>query len=153
GYRGTVHFTSTDPLALLPADYTFTKSDAGVHTFNNVTLEKAGTQTVTVTDKASSAVSGTSGPVTVTPAAATHFLITAPASVTKGVPSTFPVTALAAYGNVATGYTGTVHFTSSDTKGGLPADYTFTAANAGIATFAATFNTVGVQSLTATDKK
>ena len=32
-YRGTVHFTSTDPAALLPDDYTFTAADAGTHTF------------------------------------------------------------------------------------------------------------------------
>src|SRR5581483_10504994 len=33
GYTGTVHFTSSDPQAVLPADYTFAPSDAGVHTF------------------------------------------------------------------------------------------------------------------------
>ena len=29
GYRGTVHFTSSDPQAVLPADYTFTAADQG----------------------------------------------------------------------------------------------------------------------------
>ena len=29
GYRGKVHFTSTDPAAMLPADYTFTAADNG----------------------------------------------------------------------------------------------------------------------------
>jgi hypothetical protein len=152
GYRGTVHLTSTDPQAVLPANYTFTAMDAGKHTFS-VTLKTAGSQTMTVTDTASGAVTGTSGSVTVTPAAATHFKISAPASVKKGVAFSFTVTALDAYGNVATGYLGTVAFTSSDPKAGLPASYTFTAANAGVATFTATFNTVGVQSLTATDTK
>ena len=33
GYRGTVHFTSSDPLAALPGDYTFTAADNGVHSF------------------------------------------------------------------------------------------------------------------------
>src|SRR5262249_240904 len=33
GYRGTVHFTGTDPGAVLPADYTFTEQDQGRHTF------------------------------------------------------------------------------------------------------------------------
>jgi hypothetical protein len=37
-YRGTVHFSSTDTHAILPSDYTFTASDAGVHVFN-VTLK------------------------------------------------------------------------------------------------------------------
>jgi len=35
------------------------------------------------------------------------------------------VTASDAYGNLATKYTGTVHFTSSDGSATLPADYTF----------------------------
>ena len=45
------------------------------------------------------------------------------------------VTALDAYGNMATGYTGTVHFTSSDGQAVLPANYTFIAGDAGVHTF------------------
>jgi len=42
-----VHFTSTDPAALLPPDYLFTQSDAGSHTFTNgFTLMTPGTQTI-----------------------------------------------------------------------------------------------------------
>ncbi|MFQ5741683.1 MAG: hypothetical protein ACE5JX_22010, partial [Acidobacteriota bacterium] len=37
-YRGTIRFSSTDTGATLPADYTYTASDAGSHTFN-VTLK------------------------------------------------------------------------------------------------------------------
>lgn len=37
--------------------------------------------------------------------------------------------------NVATGYTGTVHFTSTDGAATLPVDYTFTPADAGVHTF------------------
>jgi hypothetical protein len=152
GYRGTVNLTSSDPQAVLPANYTFTTSDAGVHVFS-VTLKTAGSQTVVVTDTATSPVTGTSGPVTVNPAAASHFRISAPASVSKGVKFSFTVTALDAFGNVATGYLGTVSFTSSDAKAVPPANYTFTTTNAGVATFSAILNTVGVQSLTATDTK
>ncbi len=32
-YRGTIHFSSTDQAAGLPADYTFTTADNGSHTF------------------------------------------------------------------------------------------------------------------------
>ena len=32
GYRGTVAFTSSDPHAVLPGNYTFTAADQGVHT-------------------------------------------------------------------------------------------------------------------------
>jgi hypothetical protein len=45
GYRGTVHFTSSDGAANLPADYTFQASDNGVHTFT-VTLNTAGNQSI-----------------------------------------------------------------------------------------------------------
>jgi len=44
------------------------------------------------------------------------------------MPFNFTVTALDAYRHVATGYTGTVTFTTTDTAKGLvlPKDYTFT---------------------------
>ena len=61
------------------------------------------------------------------------------------------MTARDAFGNTATGYTGTVHFTSSDAQATLPADYTFTAGDTGVHTFTATLKTAGTQSLTATD--
>ena len=49
-YTGTVHFTSTDSQAALPADYTFTASDQGVHTFTGLVLRKKGYQKITITD-------------------------------------------------------------------------------------------------------
>jgi hypothetical protein len=52
-YTGTVQFTSTDPIATVPLNYTFTPGDAGVHTFPaGFTLRTVGSQTVTVTDMA-----------------------------------------------------------------------------------------------------
>jgi hypothetical protein len=68
GYTGTVHFTSTDAIALLPQDYTFVTGDAGIRTFA-VTLKTAGDQTITATDLTTS-ITG-SQPVAVTVAAAT----------------------------------------------------------------------------------
>src|SRR5207249_1457251 len=45
GYVGQVRFTSTDPHAVLPANYTFTAGDSGSHTFTNgATLKTAGSQ-------------------------------------------------------------------------------------------------------------
>src|SRR5262249_49983599 len=65
-YTGTVHFTSTDAAAVLPADYAFTSADAGLHTFTNAfTLKTAGSDTVTATDKTTSSITG-SATVTVT---------------------------------------------------------------------------------------
>jgi hypothetical protein len=52
-YQGTVTFSTsdTDPGIVLPADYTFTADDHGVHTFpGGVTLITPGDQTITVTD-------------------------------------------------------------------------------------------------------
>ena len=74
-----------------------------------------------------------------------------PSPVQAGVAGNFTVTALDEFGNVATGYRGTIHFTSSDSQAVLPADYTFTAADAGVHTFSATLNTTGSQTLTASD--
>jgi hypothetical protein len=59
GYRGTVHFTSTDPGASLPGDYTFTSADAGTHAFaGGVMFLHEGTQSVTAADTASSGIAG-----------------------------------------------------------------------------------------------
>lgn len=70
GYTGTVRFTSSDPLALLPSNYTFVSADRGKHTFAGaVTLRTPGGQTVTVTDVANPSLTG-STTVTVLPAAA-----------------------------------------------------------------------------------
>ncbi len=87
------------------------------------------------------------------------FQVTAPAKVFAGTPFTITVAAVDDQGNVVTGYTGTVHFTTTDPDPGvvLPADYTFTAADAGVHTFndtglgETTLLTRGYQSLTVTD--
>jgi Beta-propeller repeat len=150
GYTGTVHFTSSDPLAVLQADYTFTASDQGVHTFS-ATLDTAGTQSIAATDTTYGFVGSETG-IAVNPAAASSFILTGyPSPTNAGLAGTFAVTALDAFGNVATGYAGTVHFTSSDPLAVLPADYTFSAADNGIRTFGATLNTTGAQSVSTTD--
>src|SRR5262249_54644221 len=56
-YRGTIHFTSSDGFAVLPADYTFTSVDSGVHTFN-ATLNSSGQQTITGTDTNDATITG-----------------------------------------------------------------------------------------------
>jgi uncharacterized delta-60 repeat protein len=133
GYTGTVHFSSSDLQAGLPADYTFTAADQGVHTFT-VTLKTAGFQSVSVTDVATGHAGGDDA-VTVDPAADAQFVFSAPSSVTHGVAFGVTLTVADAYGNVATGYVGTVHFSSSDGTASLPANYTLTAADAGVHTF------------------
>jgi hypothetical protein len=75
-YAGTLTFATTDPDpgVVLPADYTFTPADGGVHTFTDTglgetTLVTAGDQAVTVTDTADGTINGTAT-VTVTSATA-----------------------------------------------------------------------------------
>ena len=64
---------------------------------------------------------------------------------TAGVAGTITVKARDAYGNTATGYTGTVHFTSTDSNAVLPANHTFTAGDAGTHTFSVTLKTAGTR--------
>jgi ELWxxDGT repeat protein len=150
-YTGTVHFTSSDPQAVLPADYTFTAANAGVHTFSG-TLKTAGTQSISATDTATASDSGTDSGIKVNPAAASTLIIGGfPSYTTAGVAGNLTVTLKDAYGNIATGYTGTVHFTSTDAQASLPANYAFTSGDAGVHTFRATLKTAGTQSITATD--
>jgi len=82
---------------------------------------------------------------------ATHFSVSAPAAATAGTAFNFTVTALDASNAVATGYAGTLRFTSTDGAATLPAHYTFGAADAGEHTFSATLETVGARTITVTD--
>jgi subtilisin-like proprotein convertase family protein len=146
GYTGTVHFTSTDPQAQLPADYTFTAADAGVHTFS-ATLKTAGTQSLTATDLTAGGLTGIEAGIAVSPAAASRLAVSAPSAVTAGTAFNVTVTAQDAYGNTATGYAGTVHFTSSDGQAVLPVNSTLLN---GTGSFSVTLKSAGSQTLTAT---
>ena len=150
-FIGTVEFSSTDSQAALPGGYTFTAADAGTCTFA-VTFKTAGLQSITATDAASDALIGTEDNIIVQAAAASSLKVTGfPTTDIAGTPETFAVTAFDAYGNVATGYTGTVGFASSDGKASLPADATITPEDQGTLTFTAALETAGTQSITATD--
>ncbi len=72
-------------------------------------------------------------------------------STTAGAAGSITVTVRDAFGNIATGYRGTVHVSSSDGAALLPADYAFTAGDNGVHAFAVTLNTVGTQSVTVSD--
>ena len=149
-YTGAVHFTSSDPQAMLPADYTFTAADQGVHTFMS-TLKTVGSKTITATDQNSSSITGTAT-VVVTPAAVSALGVAGyPSPVNAGTLHTFSVTAQDAYGNTVTSYSGTITFTSSDPQATLEADYTFQPGDNGTHVFGAILKTAGPQSLTATD--
>jgi Ca2+-binding RTX toxin-like protein len=150
-YVGAVHFTSTDPQAVLPPDYTFRPVDHGQVSFA-VTLKTAGNQSVAAADVTSAASRGTSGPVAVAAGPAVALGVTGyPSPDVRGVAHNFVVTALDAYGNRATTYRGTVRLTSTDPSAAPPTAYPFGAADGGSHTFSTTFSSPGVQSLTATD--
>src|SRR5262249_296709 len=96
------------------------------------------TVSLTATDKDGQSTTGTTS-ATVGASTASAFQLTGfPTSTTAGAAGTFTLTALTAPGAVATGYTGTVHFTSSDGQAVLPGDYTFTSSDQGVHTFSAT---------------
>ncbi len=161
GYTGTVHISSTDPQAVLPADYTFTAADAGVHMFA-ATLKTASTNNIftaiTTTDTTLSWLTGSVTGITVNPAAVRTFtVVTGPAN---GWPKAmiisgqaFPVSVFAydPYGNLVPSYTGTVHLTSSDPQAVLPGDYSFTAADQGEHDFTVTLVAVGTPAITVAD--
>jgi hypothetical protein len=113
---------------------------------NVYTSATAGTWTITATDPDS--VYGTAS-LTVNPGSATQFVVSGfPSPIDAGVAHTVTVTAQDMYGNVATGYAGTVKITSSDSKAVLPANVGLTN---GVGSFTVTLKTAGTQSITATD--
>src|SRR5437764_1495851 len=107
-------------------------------------------QTVTVTDPTNSALKAVMSS-DVSNNVATQVVISAPTNITAGTAFTLKVSILDAYGNRVKNYAGTVHFSDSLVALGLPADYTFTAADGGIHSFSVTLNTAGSQTLSVAD--
>ncbi|MDQ3916773.1 MAG: hypothetical protein M3323_15810 [Actinomycetota bacterium] len=153
-YRGTIHFTSTDPAATLPPDHTFTAGDNGDHNFPNaVILRTVGDQIVTATDTSTS-ITGQQTEIQVIEGGATSFdLVGIPSPTRSGKAVSPTVTAYNEDSSIDTGYRGTVHFTSTDPEATLPPDYTFTTGDNGTHTFTTgvILRTVGTQSVTVTD--
>lgn len=144
-YAGTVHFTSSDAQAMLPQNSTLTN---GTGNFS-VTLKTSGTQTITATDAATAFVTSTSSAIAVSPGPAVRLSVTGyPVSINTRASFHFAVSAVDAANNVATGYSGTVHFTSTDSQAMLPANSRMTA---GTSSFSATLETAGNQTVTTTD--
>src|SRR5262249_52523698 len=108
GYTGTVHFTSSDSQAVLPANSTLTN---GTGSFS-ATLKTAGTQSLTATDTVTSSITGAQSGIAVSPAAASTLVVAGfPSPTTAGTAGNFAVTAKDPYGNTVTSYAGTVHVT------------------------------------------
>ena len=108
GYTGTVRFSSSDTLAGLPANYTFTAADNGAHTFTGLTLKTAGADTLSIADTASASITGTTT-ITVSPAVATHLaFVQQPSSAVAGsaISPAVTVRVLDAYNNLVTSDSG-----------------------------------------------
>ena len=116
GYTGTVAISSSDLQALIHS------GDAGEHTFS-LTLDTAGTQSITASDTVTTSLANTESGINVRAATATTLTVVGyPPTATAGVADQITVTAYDAFGNVASGYTGAVAFSSSDGHGLLPVE-------------------------------
>jgi len=131
GYTGTIAFGTSDAQATLPPQHAFTSGDAGLY-LASVTLRTAGSHFVSATDVGTPSISGSQTGITVNPAGAATLAVSGlPSTVTAGESHSATVTAFDPYGNVATGYVGTVHFSSSDPNATLPPDRAFLPADLG----------------------
>jgi hypothetical protein len=143
-YTGSTMFSSSDLYAVLPPLTVWKGTNSRKFQF---TFKTTGSQSMTIYDADHPSITGTLSR-TVNHGPATHFSIvfTPPvASPVTGVSYVVTVTALDACGNVDTGYTGTVQFSSTDVSAGLPTNYTFLIGDAGVKTFNITYNTTGSQ--------
>ena len=124
---------------------------AGIATFDNLKPTKAGTFTLTATDGTLTAAQ--SGSFNVSAGPAVTFAFDVPPTRTAGESFDITVYAKDTFDNTATGYTGVVHFTSSDAHADVPADTNFTAADHGTKTIVGEtrLKTSGHQTITATD--
>ena len=157
-FTGTVTFATGDPAAkfLSGTSYNFTAADNGVHTFaapQGAQYNTPGVYTITAT---SGAATGTSNQITVIGVDG-FTIVAAPANLLVGQDAGFTITAVYK-GAVATGFTGTVTFSTTDPKAvflGSSNTYTFTSADAGVHTFAPAqgvqFNSLGTFTINASD--
>src|ERR1700756_1850802 len=86
-YAGTVHFTSSDAQATLPAD---SKLVGGTGNFS-VTLRTIGPQTITATDTVTASLQGTTSSIHVVSNAVTHFSVSSPGNAQTRVTFKFTV--------------------------------------------------------------
>ena len=142
-YSGTVKLSITDGAATLPGTIAVNAGTA----FVSFIVRTAGSQSLTATDAANPALTGTvSFPVKAAPAS--RFDVFAPSAATSGAAFNFTVTARDPYNNTAADYAGTVRFTSTDAAAILPPPGTL---SNGTAAFSATMKSAGAQTIVAAD--
>ncbi len=128
GHAATVTITSTDSAATLPAPAALASGTANF----SITLKTAGSRTVTASDGTLSA----SASILVKATAVNGLMVSGiPTPLNAGAPASVTVKAVDAQGNTVTGYAGTIHFTSNDTRATLPGDFTFNGTEGGTHSF------------------
>ncbi len=148
-YAATAAVSPPDPQGTFPATGTLSPFGFG---FFLGTLKTAGTYTITAS---AGSYSGSTSALTVVPASASYFIISAQAAATTGKAINVTVKAYDRFGNLATGYAGTVKLTSTDPVAAtLVSGYTFTTGagkDNGLHVFSVTLNSAGNQTITAQD--
>ena len=145
-YTGMVKFSSNDPQAVLPANTPFANGSQG---FSATLTKIQATTTIGAADVTTASINGMSSVISVVSNAVTHLAVGSPSAATARATFNFTVSALDGANNVSTGYSGPVHFTSSDPQAVFatnPATLT-----SGTGQFKATLENPGSQSITATD--
>jgi hypothetical protein len=141
GYVGTVHFTSTDAgtSKVLPGNYSFVAADNGTHTFTNgVTLTTSGSQTVSVNDTVSTAKTGTSSAISVSPATANKLAFVGQPTATVATQTITPALTVAiqdTFGNVINSTSNVTLGIGTNPATGTLSGTVVKAAIAGVATF------------------
>ena len=150
-YQGTIHLTSSDANATLPANAFFTVGDSGLKTLNgNLILVTAGTMQLAAADIVTSSIAGQTN-IAVVPAALAGLRLVGATTTTAGLALPLVVSPIDVLGNIVTSYVGTLHVTSTDLQARLPTDRVFASSDAGIVVLNAVLTTVGNQNITVAD--
>ncbi|NOK33634.1 hypothetical protein HMI49_10530 [Corallococcus exercitus] len=150
-YAGTVHFTSSDAQAMLPADAVFAPADQGQKTLSGLVFKTVGTQSLTATDTVTPALTATVDTDVLASTAASLEVVASAGPFGAGQSLSYELVARDAYGNVAKDYASTVTFSSTDAQAVLPGAYTFTLLDEGRHTFNVELRTAGDQDVTVED--
>jgi sugar lactone lactonase YvrE len=141
-YAGIPVFTSSDAAAILPGNDPLTSGSGS----RSITFKTAGNHTLVASD---GTLSVTSPVISITPAAAASLSFQAiPSSALAGSPFPYSLRALDAFGNIATGYSGTIQLSSTDSKANLPSSPVL---SSGVANFSTILKSSGSQTLSVGD--
>jgi hypothetical protein len=157
-YGGTVNFTSSDPLAVLPDNYTYLPGFGvgnGTHTFEGIVFGTTGAQTLIVTNVSLDHPVSNTTAMTIQPVrAADSFVVDVYHVPSVGIPEDVTLTVYDQYNDLFLNYTGEVTFsTDRSAEVTLPANYVFQPADAGVHTIVGelNFSATGWFNITATD--